>query len=206
MSTYLPTLALIPRPVIGLMALAIYGAVVHWRFSAPALLDLLLLGLLIYRPSLGLAAWVGALMIVRHTPALSADVVTLLGLDAFDGWTARLVVFALPALRSLMSNTAARAPETVRDLVHVPVLGTALVPADPPVALDIRDEWIDKMAAARDEKGKYLYTSNDIFKANGGHRATVQARVRAIQQGVPPAEFRQGDGTTAPAAYPVTKG
>lgn len=198
------TLALIPRPVIALAVLALYGACVRWRFSWPALLDLLLLGLLIYRPSLGLLAWVACLMIVRHTPALSADVVALLHLDAFDGWTARLVVFALPALRSLMSNTEARSLETVREPVHVPVLGTALVSGESSPVRDIRDDWIVRMAEARDEKGKFLYSANDIFKANGGHRATVLARVKEIQTGVPPAEFRQSDGTTAPAEYPVT--
>lgn len=204
MSAYLPTIALIPRPVLFLLALALYGAIVRWRFSWPALLDLALLGLLVYRPSLGLLAWVGALMIVRHTPALSADVVALLRLDSFDGWTARLVVFALPALRSLMSNAEARPSETVREPVHVPVPGTALVSGESPAVRDIRDDWIVRMAEAKDEKGKFLYSANDIFKANGGHRATVMARVKEVQTGVPPAEFRQNDGTTAPAEYPVT--
>lgn len=200
----LPILTSIPRPVLALLALALYGAAVRWRPSWPALIDIALLGLLIYRPSLGLAAWVACLMIVRHTPALSADVVALLGLEQFDGWTARAILFALPALRSLMSNADEGSPEAVRGVVHVPVLGTALVSGESPAVRDIRDDWIVRMAEARDEKGKFLYSANDIFKANGGHRATVMARVKEVQTGVPPAAFRRSDGTTAPAEYPVT--
>lgn len=208
MVNLLPYIALIPRPVLALMALAIYGACVRWRFSWPALLDIVLLGLLIYRPSLGLAAWVACLMIVRHTPALSADVVALLRLDAFDGWTARLVVFALPALRSLMVSEEDEAQNKGDMLVHVLRPNTAgsldtgaIRPNDDE---SMRDQFLNLMADQRDERGNNLFSANQIHAAIGGHRATVLAKVRDRRSNTPPAEFRQSDGTTAPAEYPVT--
>lgn len=90
--------------------------------------------------------------------------------------------------------------------VHVPIQGTAVVSAKPPSDRNIIiDAWIVALADARDEKGGDLFSANDIFKAVGGHRAAVLARVKAIRSGVPPAQFRQEDGATAPADYPVTR-
>lgn len=97
--TMLANLAMVPRPVLLVIALAIYGAIVRWRFNPPMLLDGLLIGLLVFRPSLGLAAWVGFLMLIRHVPTFAADVVTIAHVSQFDGWTAHVVMFALPALK-----------------------------------------------------------------------------------------------------------
>lgn len=206
--TILPYLTSIPRPVVALLFLAIYGAIVRWRFAPPMLVDIALLGLLIYRPSLGLLAWVACLMIVRHTPALSADVAALLGLDAFDGWTARLVVFALPALRSLMVSEEDAAQKNGAVSVHVLRPETAgsldtgaIRPNDDET---MRDQFLILMADQRDERGGNLFSANQIHAAIGGHRATVLAKVRDRRSNTLPAAFRQSDGTTAPAEYPVT--
>jgi hypothetical protein len=198
-----------PRALLLLLLLTLYGAAMRWRWSAAMLLDCALLLLLAWRPSLGLLIWTGALLLIRHVPTLASDVARLLRLDSFDGWTEKAVLFALPALQAydpLMSREEAleeRAP--VAPPVHVPAPGIAPVPAESPAGLDIRDAWIVSMAQARDEHGEYLFSANDIFKANGGHRATVLARVKEIQHGAAPAPFRQEDGTTAPAHYPVSK-
>lgn len=208
MIAILPSIALIPRPVLALLALAAYGAIVRWRFSAPMLIDLALLSLLIYRPSLGLLAWVACLMIVRHTPTLSADVVALLRLDAFDGWTARLVVFTLPALQSLMVSEEDEAQNKSDMPVHVlrpETGGSADTGAIRPNDDDsMRDQFLITMADQRDERGGYLFSANQIHAAIGGHRATVLAKVRDRRSNTLPATFRQNDGTTAPAEYPVT--
>jgi len=89
----------IPRPVLLLIVAAIYGVCVRWRFSWPMLIDGLLLIRLVWQPSIGWAAWVMLLMVVRHVPPFAQDAARLLRLHEFEGWTLRAGMFVLPALR-----------------------------------------------------------------------------------------------------------
>jgi DNA-binding beta-propeller fold protein YncE len=196
----------IPRPLSVVVLLAGYAVAVRWEFRAYMLPDAMLLVLLVYRPSIGLLAWVALLLAVRHVPTLARDLAMLMRLAEFDGWTARAVLFALPALLPDMVIMSSAAPQQVAALadspVHVPVPGTAVVSPKMTTGDITKDEWIEKMARAVNEKGKYVYSANTIFKANGGHRATVLAMVAEIQQGAQPAQFRQESGGVAPADYP----
>jgi DNA-binding beta-propeller fold protein YncE len=198
----------IPRPLSVVVLLAGYAVAVRWEFRAYMLPDAMLLVLLVYRPSIGLLAWVALLLAVRHVPTLARDLAMLMRLAEFDGWTARAVLFALPALLPDMVIMSSAAPQQVAALadspVHVPVPGTAVVSPKMTTGDITKDEWIEKMARAVNEKGKYVYSANTIFKANGGHRATVLAMVAEIQQGAQPAQFRQESGGVAPADYPVS--
>ena len=92
MLTMIAYLLNIPRPVLAVLALAIYGVIVRWRFNAPMIIDALLIGLLIYRPSIGFAAWVGFLMALRHVPTFASDLVTIAHVAQFDGWTAHAIM------------------------------------------------------------------------------------------------------------------
>jgi hypothetical protein len=199
----------IPRPVSALFLLTAYAVAVRWQFRAYQLPDAGLLILLVYRPSVGLLAWVALLLAVRHVPTLARDLACLMRLAEFDGWTARAVLFALPALMPdmvIMSNAPPQQTAAIGAApVHVSAPGTAVVSPKMTTGDIIKDEWIATMARALDDKGRYLYSANAIFKANGGHRATVMAMVKEIQQGKPPAQFRHESGQLAPAEYPVSK-
>lgn len=200
----------IPRPIVALAIGFGYATLVRWTFRWYMLIDAALIVLYLSRPALGLLAWVALLMIVRHVPTLARDVASMLKLHEYEGWTLRAVLFALPALQSdaIVMSRSDGAPSIDKTiaLVHVPVPGTADTKAVPPVSRDItRDEWIGTMASALDEKGAFMFSANKIYAAVGGHRKDVLDIVRAIQDGGPPAQFRQDDGATGPADFPVTK-
>lgn len=63
------------------------------------------------------------------------------------------------------------------------------------------DAFLTTLARAKLPNGKYQLSANKVFEAVGGDRNTVLARVKEIRT---TAEYRQPDGTTAPAARPVT--
>lgn len=65
-------------------------------------------------------------------------------------------------------------------------------------------EMIVLLAAQRGKDGKHRYSANAIHTLVGGDRNAVLARVKELRAVPPPAVFRQPDGTTAPAAYPIT--
>lgn len=99
--------------------------------------------------------------------------------------------------------------------VYIPVLETGIESAGIPDAADMdaekpfdRDitagEWIVRMACARNEEKKYRFSANQIHAAVGGDRNTVLAKIKEIRSGPPAPEFRQPDGTTAPATRPIT--
>ncbi len=205
-------LATIPRPIAGLAIAAIYGAAVRWRFSWPMLLDAALLSLLLYRPSIGLAAWVGMLLIVRHTPTLAADVALLLRLDSFDGWTARALLFTLPALRAyvpLMSNAGDDQPgredartsaddgspgsdDPVRGHQYQvePDLASVREPEREPASLHrmSRAEEIAMLTVQRNDDGGYRHSANKIAELMGGTAADVKGQVAAIRGPAKPAQ------------------
>lgn len=207
MTPLLPILATIPRPVLALLLMVAYGAAVRWRLAPWMVVDWALLALLVWQPSLGLAAWVGALLIVRHVPTLAEDIASGLKLHDYTGLTAACLRLLLPGARSLMVSGGDGEEETRGAQVVVePMPGIAGSSAVAPPDRDItKDDWIVAMAEATDSKGAYVFSANQIDKAIGAHRATTLARVREVRSGVPVAQFRQDDGDTAPATYPVTK-
>lgn len=75
-----------------------------------------------------------------------------------------------------------------------------------PFKRDITDtEWIAWMAVARGKDKKYRFSANAIHAAVGGDRNSVLATIKELRAIPPPAQFRQEDGTTAPAAHPVSR-
>lgn len=115
----------------------------------------------------------------------------------------------------IMSREAEGENESASEPVYIPVLDTGMQSGGMPAAPDMdaktpfdRDitanEWIVRMACARNEEKKYRFSANQIHTAVGGDRNTVLATIKAIRGGPPPAEFRQPDGSTAPAARPIT--
>jgi hypothetical protein len=74
----------------------------------------------------------------------------------------------------------------------------------PRLSRNITDnEMIILLAAQRGADGKPRYSANAIHALVGGDRNAVLARVKELRA-VPPAVFRQPDGTIAPASHPVT--
>jgi len=75
-----------------------------------------------------------------------------------------------------------------------------------PFRRDMTDaEWIAWMAVARGKDKKHRFSANAIHAAVGGDRNSVLAMIKELRDVPPPAEYRQPDGTTAPAAHPVTR-
>ena len=168
------------------------------------IIDIALIGLLIVRPSIGLAAWIAVLFALRHVPLLAGEVARMLGLDSYHGLTAVVAHLALPAWSHMSSDGEAGAQKT-RAAVVVPVPNSLVPPPQTPIDRDISKEgWIVAMASARDENGGYVFSANQIDKAIGAHRATTLAKIREVRENAPPAQFRQDEGGTAPATYPIT--
>jgi hypothetical protein len=65
-------------------------------------------------------------------------------------------------------------------------------------------EVIVLLAAQRGKDNKYRYSANAIHSLVGGDRNTVLATIKELRTVAPPALYRQPDGTTAPAAHPIT--
>ena len=174
------------------------------------IIDALLIIFAFWHPTLGIIATVAVLLAFRHVPFIADELVRMGEFDKYDSdtWTARIVHTALPAWGGrdwFMSRAEDEGENNPTPPVHVPVQGTAVVSAKPPADRDIiMDGWIVDMAQAKDEKGHDLFSANDIFKAVGGHRATVLARVKEVRTGEV-AQFRTDDGATQPATYPVSK-
>jgi hypothetical protein len=130
-----------------------------------------------------------------------------------------------PIVLLFMSRTAAAARRAAgMDLVSIPVFrygmdagGMDDAPERAPdidaANIDMRpfrrdltdSEWIVWMAVARGKDRKYRFSANAIHAAIGGDRNAVLATIKELRAVPPPALFRQDDGSTAPAAYPVTR-
>jgi len=224
MANLLSFLASIPRPIVALAIFFVYGTLARWSFRAPMLLDIALIGLYLWRPSIGLLAWVLLLLLIRHVRTLARDVAQLMRLAEFDGWTLRAVLFALPALSadvSIMSREEQPQEQPPAPAIYVPVSSMAYQPPPQPgdspdidaqisdmrqIARDITDEQaLILLCHRRTKDGKPRYSANRIYELVGGDRNAVLARIKAIRDDAPPPQFRQEDGTTAPAQYPVSK-
>lgn len=208
-SSLIAYLASIPKPIQFLTVAAMYGAIVRWRFRPSMAVDGLLIGLLVYRPSIGLLAWVACLIGVRHIPLLAIDFARLLRLDSFEGMTNYATVFLLPGVASrvvVMSRSEDEQPTQNGPIaVHVPGPGTAGSPDTNAIDESPRDQFLFRMIDERDERGGYLFTANQIHKAIGGHRATVLAKVRDRRSATLPPLYRNDTGIAAPATHPITR-
>lgn len=219
----LPILATIPRPVLALLLMVAYCAAVRWRLAPWMVVDWALLALLVWQPSLGLAAWVGALLIVRHVPTLAEDIASGLKLHEYTGLTAACMRVLLPGARSLMVSDGDGEDET-QGAAPVSISVSDMAYRPPPQGADIADmdaQIIDMRRVARDitddqilmllcelrkPNGTYRHSMNEVYRRVGGDRNTVMAKIKAIRENAPAAQFRQEDGSTAPAHRPVTKG
>jgi hypothetical protein len=169
------------------------------------IIEAIMLGALGYYHSWLALITVVALILFRRWPWLANQIAGMLELETYDGMTAWIARHALPAwsgARGVMSRS-----EGAPAAIGVPgTVGTASTNAPNLPDRDISaDAWIVALASATDEKGRPKFSASKIFALLGGHRATVLARVKEIQEGIPPPQFRQDDGSTAPAEYPVTK-
>jgi hypothetical protein len=172
------------------------------------IIDVLLIGLLIARPSIGLAAWIAVLIILRHTPMLADEIARMAQLDTYHGmtlWAARL---ALPAW-SHMSSDGNQDIKNPPPAVRVPVPGSvgsadtiAIAYADDAT---IRDQFLNTMIDQKDERGAWLFSANAIHAAVGGQRATVLAKVRDRRAATLPPLYRDDQGATVPATHPVSR-
>ncbi len=172
------------------------------------IIEVAMLAILIYRPSIWLAIWFGVLVAFRRVPWFANEIARMLDLDEQVGMTAWAGRVLLPAWDGavVMLNDEDDEPRIIaQPVVHVPVPRTDTNAVEPPDRDITRDAWLKAMALARDEKGKYIFSSNDIHDACHGHRATVLARVKELRAGDPPPQFRAEDGATTPATYPVSK-
>src|SRR4051812_15388947 len=107
-----------------LIALAyVYVAGGRWAWSM--LPDAALLGLYVWRLSLPLLIFVLLLIVVRHTPTLAREVAVLFQLHTFEGWTIRVVVYALPALRIYTNQKPRDPPGAFGATIAMPALVTA---------------------------------------------------------------------------------
>jgi hypothetical protein len=177
------------------------------------IIDAALVFLFFYHPTLGTFATAAVVIAIRHVPVLADEVARMADLESYPGMTAWLARVLLPGWRSpetLMSIVEDERQNNARVPVHVPVPSTAGSPDTAAILPNddesMRDQFLNIMADQKDERGNYLFSSNQIHAAIGGHRATVLARVRDRRAATLPAQFRQDDGDIAPATYPVTKG
>jgi hypothetical protein len=119
----------IPPLVIVILAGLAYAYVAAGRWSAPMLLDGVLMALYLWRPSIGMLAFVLLLGSVRHVPAFARELAVMFQLDSFQGWTAHIVVFVLPAL---MAYT--RAMDQHKDAADLPPMVDPMpAPPSPPI-------------------------------------------------------------------------
>lgn len=199
------TLADIAYTYAALIVIAIgfvYAFFAAGRWSRTMLPDAGLMFLYCWRPSLGMLVFVLLIGATRHTPRMADELSAMCRLSTFDGWTDALIRFLLPA----MSSASAPA-EILREIPRtVPVPSTSTTPQNIPDADAEAQEWVTGMAAARKVDGSFRFSASKIFAAVGGHRATVLATVKAIQEPDMSAQYREGDGSTAPAEYPVSRG
>lgn len=151
-----------------------------------------------------------AVVALRRAPWFANALAYQFGLDDPEGMTLFVASALLPAwdgARPLMSRSEVEEADAPPIPVLVSVPGTSDTKADQPPDRDItKAAWLVAMAEAKDERGAYLFSANDIYKAFGGRRGPVMARIKEIRERTPPAQFRQEEGGTAPATYPVTKG
>lgn len=140
--------------------------------------------------------------------------------SSFRAWAAKQEQRYTPRRYVTMSSGEDAENESVSDPVCIPVSHTSM-PATgmdaaapdmdaekltmPRVSRDITT--IDELAllcVIRNPDGKYRHSANAIYTFVGGDRNTVLATIREIRGTPPPAEFRQPDGSTAPAQHPIT--
>ena len=93
-TTYLST---IPPLVIVVAVALLYVFVFGGRWQWPMVVDAGMLAIYYWRP----ATWPVLLFValIRHVPALARELVVIFRLNEFDGWTIRILLFVLPALR-----------------------------------------------------------------------------------------------------------
>lgn len=111
----------VPVTIAALLALYL-GYIARGERAWPMLLDGLLLALYLWRPGwvvLGAVAFLGS---VRHVQAWSGEVALLFGVQAYQGWTLRMWLFLLPALRAHTNQPQASAdlPGTFGQTIALP--------------------------------------------------------------------------------------
>jgi len=178
-----------------------------------AIVDMVLISLVIYRPSIWLAIWIAVLITLRRVPYLANEIANMLDLESYSGLTLIVARLLLPGWESremLMSRTMDLSREKAHTPVHVPVPSSTGSPDTIAISYKddatMRDQFFNSMADARDERGAWLFSANQIHAAFGGKRADVLDKIRERRSAIAPAQFREDDGSIGPATYPVTKG
>lgn len=153
----------------------------------------------------------GALVLILHS-------LTSVEIDGgpmrYERWRASIIMWS--ARRS-----AARAADM--EVVSIPVsrygMDAGGMDDPPPAAPDMDAENIDMprlsrnitdremivlLTMQRGTNGKHRYSANAIHTLVGGDRNTVLATIKSLREVPRPAEYRQPDGSTAPAQHPIT--
>jgi hypothetical protein len=87
------------------------------------------------------------------------------------------------------------------DLPDMDAANTGMEDKNPPRDIMSDDTFLISLARAKLPNGKYRLSANKVFETVGGDRNAVMAKVKEIRA---TAEYRQLDGSTAPAARPIT--
>lgn len=137
-----------------------------------------------------------------------------------ESWAAETEARYTPRRYLTMSSDEEGEEDVVSDLVCIPVSnigmdrsGMDAVTPDidagnagmPRLSRNITEE--DELAflcVVRNPDGKYRHSANKIYELIGGDRNTVLAKIKEIRAVPPAPEFRQPDGSTAPAQHPIT--
>lgn len=134
-----------------------------------------------------------------------------------DAHAARVEAQYTPRRYVVMSWPEDEEKESVSDPVCIPVSHTSIKKTDipdidaekhemPRLSRDItEDAELVFLCVVRNKDGKYRHSANKIYELIGGDRNTVLAKIKEIRAVPPPAEYRQSDGSTAPATRPITK-
>jgi hypothetical protein len=138
----------------------------------------------------------------------------------FRAWAARQEQRYTPRRYVVLSSWGGDESESISDPVYIPVsntstpepgMDTATPDMDaeknemPRLSRDITPtDELALLCVIRNPDGKHRHSANDIYKFVGGDRNKVMATIREIRGTPAPAEFRQPDGSTAPASRPVT--
>lgn len=137
-----------------------------------------------------------------------------------DAHAARMEAQYTPRRYVVMSWPEDEEKELVSDPVCIPVSHTSIersgmngdrpdIDAEnhemPRLSRDItEDAELVFLCVVRNKDGKYRHSANKIYELIGGDRNTVLAKIKEIRSVPPAPEFRQPDGSTAPATRPVT--
>lgn len=147
----LSLLAQLPPLLVAIILALALAARAATRWQPAMAIDPLLIGLYLWRPSVGMLAAVLALHAIRWVPALAREAALLIGAPNAHGWTLACILFMLPGVmprRQLPATHAGPAPATpatgtTQRLTPAPLPAQAAEPEVPTVRPPLSAaEWL----------------------------------------------------------------